>query len=73
MRCEWKLAVYPLKQGLDSNSPLVILSPMSQALIRASQLLDKARQNLADNPKSNAALVALVDAEEAYRKARKAA
>lgn len=40
-------------------------------LIELSKAVDLARQEVADNDKDDAALVRLIDAEEAYRKARK--
>jgi len=40
---------------------------MRKELADAAKKLDAARQALADNPKSNKALEALVDAEQAYR------
>jgi hypothetical protein len=40
---------------------------MRKELAAAAKNLDDARKALADNPKSNKALMALVDAEDAYR------
>jgi len=39
---------------------------MNKALNVARKLLDEARQHLADFPRSNIAVVALVDAEDAW-------
>jgi len=46
---------------------------MRKELAAAAARVDAARRALADAPKSNAALVALIDAEDAYRAAARAA